>query len=251
LENRKIIYYQKTDSTNMRIEDLARNGAAHGTVVIAKEQTAGRGRRGRRWESPPDGNIYMSVLLRPEIEADKAPMLTLVMAYSIATVLQNQGYEDVQIKWPNDLIISRKKVCGILTEMHLQGTEIDYVTVGVGINANTKQFPSELQDKATSLSLESGRTEECDLLIENILQRFDEEYNQFLKEKNLSFLQETYNQLLANREREVQVLEPGNAYTAYALGINQNGELIVRTHEGTEQAVFAGEVSVRGVYGYI
>ena len=251
MENRKIIYYQKTDSTNMRIEDLARNGAAHGTVVIAKEQTAGRGRRGRRWESPPDGNIYMSVLLRPEIEADKAPMLTLVMAYSIATVLQNQGYEDVQIKWPNDLIISRKKVCGILTEMHLQGTEIDYVTVGVGINANTKQFPSELQDKATSLSLESGRTEECDLLIENILQRFDEEYNQFLKEKNLSFLQETYNQLLANREREVQVLEPGNAYTAYALGINQNGELIVRTHEGTEQAVFAGEVSVRGVYGYI
>lgn len=251
MENRNIIYYKKTDSTNMRVEELARNGAAHGTVVVAEEQTAGKGRRGRQWESPPGGNIYMSVLLRPEIEANKAPMLTLVMAYSVAVVLQNHGYEDVQIKWPNDLILSGKKVCGILTEMHLQGTEIDYVTVGVGINANTKRFSAELQDKATSLFLESGRTEKCDLLIENILRRFEEEYSQFLKKKNLSFLQESYNQLLANREREVQVLEPGNAYTAYALGINQNGELVVRTQEGVQQAVFAGEVSVRGVYGYI
>ena len=251
MENRNIIYYQKTDSTNMRIEELARNGAAHSTVVVAEEQTAGRGRRGRHWESPCDGNIYMSILLRPEIEANKASMLTLVMAHSVATVLQNQGYEDVQIKWPNDLILSGKKVCGILTEMHLQGTEIDYVTVGVGINANTKHFSAQLQDKATSLSLESGRTEERGLLIEHILEKFEEEYNQFLKNKNLSFLQESYNRLLVNREREVQVLEPENAYTAYALGINQNGELVVRTKEGTEQTVFAGEVSVRGVCGYI
>ena len=135
--------------------------------------------------------------------------------------------------------------------MHLQGTEIDYVTVGVGINANTKHFSAQLQDKATSLSLESGRTEERGVLIEHILEKVEEEYNQFLKNKNLSFLQESYNQLLVNREREVQVLEPENAYTAYALGINQNGELVVRTKEGTEQTVFAGEVSVRGVYGYI
>ncbi len=251
MENRNIIYYEKTDSTNMRIEELAEKGATHGTIVVAEEQTMGKGRRGRNWESPAEGNIYMSILLRPQIQADKASMLTLVMAYSVAQAVRGLGHEELQIKWPNDLVLSRKKVCGILTEMHLKGTEIDYVVIGVGVNANVQHFSQDLGHKATSLYLESGKMVECKQLIRQIVERFEIAYQQFMEKKDLSFLKDAYNGMLINCEREVQVLEPGNAYIAYAKGIDCNGQLLVRTADGKEKAVFAGEVSVRGVYGYV
>ena len=115
MENKKIIYYKQLDSTNTEIARLGAEGAAHGTIVVADTQTAGKGRRGRQWESPAGENIYMSILLRPNCVSNKAPMLTLVMAYSVAQVLRECGFDDVQIKWPNDLVLSGKKVCGILT----------------------------------------------------------------------------------------------------------------------------------------
>lgn len=251
MENNQIIYYKELDSTNTKLRDLAATGAAHGTVVVAKQQTAGRGRSGRSWESPSEGNIYMSLLLRPVMEPEKAPMLTLVMAHSVAKVLKKHGFLDVQIKWPNDLVLSGKKICGILTEMQLNGPEIDYVVVGVGVNVNTASFSAELMEKATSLYLEGGKKINQERLIQDIVRTFWEEYECFVERKNLSFLQEEYNSMLINRDKEVRVLEPGNEYTAYALGVNHIGELLVRTLEGKEKAVYAGEVSVRGVYGYV
>lgn len=251
MENRNIICYERLDSTNTKAKELAKEGAEHGTVVVADMQTAGKGRRGRTWESPAGTNIYMSILLRPELEASQAPMLTLVMAYSIAKVLQKRDHEDVQIKWPNDLVLSGKKICGILTEMELRGQEIAHVVIGVGINANTTTFPEELQDKATSLYLESGKEVNREQLIHEIVNAFVEDYKRFIAEKDLAFLQDEYNQMLINCKKEVRVLEPGNEYTAWALGINRNGELLVRKADGSEEAVFAGEVSVRGIYGYV
>lgn len=251
MENNKIIYYKQLDSTNTEIARLAVEGAAHGTVVVADEQTAGKGRRGRGWESPAGENIYMSILIRPDCLPDRAPMLTLVMAYSVAKVLKEHGFLDVQIKWPNDLVLSGKKICGILTEMQLKDNEIDYVVVGVGINVNTSMFPKELKDTATSLYLESGRVSERETLVETIVEQFDEEYRQFLETQDLSFLKEAYNDMLVNVAREVRVLEPGNEYTAYAQGINYEGELLVRTTDGEEKRIYAGEVSVRGIYGYV
>ena len=251
MENRNIIYYKQLDSTNTQIERLAGEGEPHGTVVVAESQTHGKGRRGRSWESSPEGNIYMSVLLRPQIEPQKAPMLTIVMAYSVAKAIQKQGYENIQIKWPNDLILSGKKVCGILTEMHLVGETIDYVVVGVGVNVNTTDFSKELYDKATSLYLESNRRTERKALIENIMKLFEKNYHHFIQKGNLSFLQEEYNSMLVNRGRTVKVLEPGAEYMAYALGMNDVGELLVKKEDGSEQTVFAGEVSVRGIYGYV
>ena len=250
MENKKIIYYEQLDSTNTEIARLAMQGAEHGTVVVAELQTAGRGRKGRSWESPAGENIYMSVLLRPDFVPDKAPMLTLVMAYSVAWVIQELGFPEVQIKWPNDLVLSGKKICGILTEMQLKGPEIDYVVVGVGINVNTPKFPSELEDKATSLFLESGRKFERESIAENIVDKFERAYRQFGDVQDLSFLQEAYNSMLVNVGKEVRVLEPGNEYTAYAKGVNSRGELIVRTPDGEEKEIYAGEVSVRGIYGY-
>ena len=248
--NKNIIYYKQLESTNVKIQELAAEGALHGTVVVAEEQTAGKGRRGRSWESPAGENIYMSILLRPILEPEKAPMLTLVMAYSVIKALQMCGYQGVQIKWPNDLVLSGKKVCGILTEMSLLGNQIDYVVVGVGVNVNTSQFSQELSDKATSLYLEQGQKAAKQELIEFIVSQFYDEYERFLKEKDLSFMQEAYNRLLINRGKEVRVLEPGNEYTAYAQGINERGELIVHTAAGEKKTIFAGEVSVRGIYGY-
>lgn len=251
MENKNIIYYEKLDSTNTKIKELAAEGAVHGTVVVADMQTAGKGRRGRNWESPAGTNVYMSILLRPKMEPSKAPMLTLVMAYSIAKVLQNLGYMNAQIKWPNDLVLSNKKVCGILTEMNLEGQQIEYVVVGVGINVNTTAFPKELSDSATSLYLESGKEVKRRQLVCEIVEAFEKEYDKFVEIENLSFLQEEYNNILINCGKEVRVLEPGNEYTAYALGISETGELLVRKADGSKEAVFAGEVSVRGLYGYV
>lgn len=251
MENKNIIYYKQLESTNTKIDELAAEGAKHGIVVVADAQSAGRGRRGRSWESPAGDNIYMSVLLRPELNPQEAPMLTMVMAHSVAKAIEARLNLKLQIKWPNDLIISGKKVCGILTEMSLKGTDIDYITVGVGVNVNTRTFPEELCDKATSLYLECRKETEREPLIEDIVTIFREEYAQFMKERNLSFLLDEYNQMLVNRGKEVRVLEPGNEYTAYAIGMTETGELLVKTGDENEQKIYAGEVSVRGVYGYV
>lgn len=251
MENKTIVYYEEIDSTNTEMTRLATKGATHGTVVVAERQTAGKGRRGRIWVSPAEGNIYLSVLLRPQMEVNKAPMLTMVMAYSVAKALQKAGFESVQIKWPNDLILSGKKVCGILTEMQLQGSAIDHVVVGVGINVNSKAFSEDLLDKATSLCLESGKVIQKEVLTSELLGIFWDTYAQFLEVGNLSFLQKEYNEMLVNCGKEVVVLEPGNEYTAQAVGMNQMGELIIRMEDGKEKTIFAGEVSVRGIYGYV
>ena len=247
----KTIYFESLDSTNTKVRELALKGAEEGTVAVAEKQTAGKGRRGRTWESPAGTNIYMSVLLRPQIAMAKAPMLTLVMAYSIGKVLKEKGYEYVQIKWPNDLVLSGKKICGILTETELCGQDIAHIVVGIGINVNEKIFPEELVDKATSLYLESGKKEEREELIELILERFSKDYECFLKKENLEFMKDEYNQMLVNCKKEVRVLDPGNEYTAVAHGINEVGELLVEKADGSMEAVYAGEVSVRGIYGYV
>lgn len=250
MENR-IIYYDKIDSTNTRIKQLAKEGAQEGIVVFSDYQTAGKGRRGRSWESPAGINLYFSILLRPEISPEKAPMLTLVMAYSAAKAIETCEGLKPQIKWPNDLILSKKKICGILTEMTMAGCEIDSVVVGVGINVNITEFPEEIREKATSLYLEKGKWIEREKLLSQILEEFQRQYEYFLKIQDLSFLQEEYNQILVNRGRKVLVLEPGHEYQAEALGINKSGELLVRKADGSQEAVFAGEVSVRGIYGYV
>lgn len=246
-----IRYFDTLDSTNNKINELAKDGANHGTVVVADRQTAGKGRRGRSWESPAGTNLYFSVLLRPEISVDKAPMLTLIMAYSAAKVLKEQYELETGIKWPNDLVISGKKVCGILTEMVLNGCEIGHVVVGTGINVNGTVFPEELKEKASSLYLEAGKKFDRENLLNEVLKEFWKQYNRFLEVHDLSYLAKDYNDMLVNRDREVLVLEPGNEYRAVAQGINKNGELLVQKEDGSKSIVYAGEVSVRGIYGYV
>lgn len=247
----QIFCFETIDSTNIRARQLGENHAPHGTLVVSEQQTAGRGRRGRSWESPAGSSIYMSILLKPDFLPTQAPMLTIVMAYSVAVALRRKTGLDFQIKWPNDIVLNGKKVVGILTEMSTEIDYINHVVIGVGINVNTETFPKELCATATSIRKESGTTWKRAKLIGEILQEFEVQYDRFIVEKDLSYLQEAYNAILVNCNREVCILAEKDGYHAIALGIDPKGELLVRKEDGSEEAVYAGEVSVRGIYGYV
>ena len=247
----EIVCFTETDSTNVRARKLGENGAAHGTLVVAEQQTAGRGRRGRGWESPAGSSIYMSLLLRPEFLPNKAPMLTIVMAYSVATALREQTGLDFRIKWPNDIVLNGKKVVGILTEMSTEIEYINHVVIGVGINVNTEAFPEEICATATSIRRESGKTWRRAELIAAILRQFEVQYERFVKEEDLAYLREAYDAILVNCNREVRIRGEKDGYRAVALGIDDQGELLVRKEDWTVTSVYAGEVSVRGIYGYV
>lgn len=248
---KEVCYLEKTDSTNIRARQLGDGGAPHGTLVVAKQQSAGRGRRGRSWDSPEGDSIYMTLLLRPDCAPNEAPMLTLVMAYSVAKAIKDCGIDGVQIKWPNDLVMNGKKICGILTEMSTEIDYINHVVIGVGINVNMEHFPEEISRTATSLRIETGHPVRRSPLIAACMKRFEENYERFMEKRDLSPFREEYNRMLVNCGRQVRVLGAKESYEAFALGINDTGELAVRRGDGRIEEIFAGEVSVRGVYGYV
>lgn len=241
----------KVDSTNEEAGRQALKGACHGTLVVAREQTAGQGRRGRSWYSPPGDSIYMSLLLRPLLTPDKASMLTLVMGLAAARGIRQVCHLEPAIKWPNDLLVREKKVCGILTRLQMKEEAIDSLIIGVGINVNQLDFPEEISAVATSLQRESGRAFEKTELIEEVMAAFEDCYDCFFQTGDLSLLKQEYNEGLINRGRQVRLVASGKEWTGEALGINDVGELLVRRQDGCIEQVFAGEVSVRGIYGYV
>ena len=246
----KTVHFAKeTDSTNLWIKRLAKEGASEGTLALAEFQSAGRGRLGRSWEVPEGTSVMMSILLRPKFEPQYAPTLTLVMGMAVAKAVKNLGF-DVSIKWPNDVVVSHKKICGILTEMGVRDGKIDYAVIGVGINVNIKEFPEEMADKATSLYLESGREFDRSQIPGLVMEAFEKYYEKFAATCDLSGLKEEYESILANYNQPVRVLakEP---YEGVARGITDGGELLVEKTDGTIVAVSAGEVSVRGLYSYV
>ena len=242
-------FARETDSTNLWIKRLAKEGASEGTLALAEFQSAGRGRLGRSWEVPEGTSVMMSILLRPKFEPQYAPTLTLVMGMAVAKAVKSLGF-DVSIKWPNDVVVSHKKICGILTEMGVRDGKIDYAVIGVGINVNIREFPEEMADKATSLYLESGREFDRSQIPGLVMEAFEEYYEKFAATCDLSGLKEEYESILANYNQPVRVLakEP---YEGVARGITDGGELLVEKTDGTIVAVSAGEVSVRGLYSYV
>ena len=242
-------FAREIDSTNLWIKRLAKEGAPEGTLALAEFQSAGRGRLGRSWEVPEGTSVMMSILLRPKFEPQYAPTLTLVMGMAVAKAVKSLGF-DVSIKWPNDVVVSHKKICGILTEMGVRDGKIDYAVIGVGINVNIREFPEEMADKATSLYLESGREFDRSQLPGLVMEAFEEYYEKFAATCDLSGLKEEYESILANYNQPVRVLakEP---YEGVARGITDGGELLVEKTDGTIVAVSAGEVSVRGLYSYV
>lgn len=241
------------DSTNNWAKRMAEEGAPNGTVVIANEQTQGKGRRGRHWTTPPGATVALTKLLRPDMPPERASMITLVEGLSVAQTINQLYGLNAMIKWPNDVVVSGKKICGILTEMSAQVDYINYVVVGTGINTNLATIPPEIADIATSLLLELQSKDKIKRapLIGALLETFEKNYKIFQEVWDLSGLMEAYNEILVNRNNQVKVLEPGNEYTGVARGITPMGHLLVEDDHGNVAQVYAGEVSVRGLYGYV
>ena len=178
-------------------------------------------------------------------------MITLVSALAMANAIEMVTKLKTQIKWPNDVVANGKKLCGILTESSTDLEYINYAVVGIGINVNQTSFPEDIADKASSLLLELGHSVNRGQVLGEFLNQFEKYYEIFMQTQDLTGVIDRYNELLLNRGEKVRVLEPGHEYEARALGINESGELIVRLPGGEEKEVYAGEVSVRGVYGYV
>lgn len=248
---RNVLFFYRTDSTNIRVRLAGEQGAPHGTLAVAEIQDGGKGRRGRSWVSPPGVGIWMSILLRPQINPIAASMLTLVMALATQKGIKAATGIESEIKWPNDLVLHKKKICGILTEMGTELMEIQYVIPGTGINVNQEEFPEEIAQTATSLYLETGRKYQRSAIIAEVMKALEEYYDIFVKTEDMSGLMEEYNRKLVNLGNEVCVLDPAGEFRGISEGINEKGGLIVRLPDGTRTEVISGEVSVRGVYGYV
>ncbi len=253
---RKLYCFDTTGSTNTDAKRLGEEGEPHGTVVAADIQTAGKGRRGRSWQTLSGTALAFTLLLRPDFAPDKASMITLVMALSVAEAVEEITGAAAGIKWPNDIVMNRKKICGMLTEMTMtpEMDEIQYVVVGAGINVNNaapEDFQEEVRPTATSLRIETGQQYNRAGLLNKVLLRFEENYAVFLETLDLSGLRDRYQKHLLNMGAQVRVLDPAGEYTGTAEGIDIQGELIVVKDNGERTPVYAGEVSVRGLYGYV
>lgn len=246
-----VLYFDEIDSTNTAIKRAAEKDAPHGTLAVADYQSMGKGRRGRSWTAPHGVGIWMSLLLRPKLPPTCASMLTLVAALAVSEGISEACGLEAKIKWPNDIVVSGKKVCGILTEMSTELDCINYIVTGIGINVANREFPEDIRDTATSLYLETGREVRRSQLIAAIMCAYEKYYDIFIEKNDMSALMDTYNSRLANCNAKVRVLSPGNEYSGTALGINKMGELLVRTDDGNVHEVISGEVSVRGIYGYV
>ncbi|MDF2586510.1 MAG: biotin--[acetyl-CoA-carboxylase] ligase [Anaerocolumna sp.] len=255
---KRIQYYSEVDSTNRIAKELGKVPGNHGVLVLAEQQNAGRGRLGRNWNSPSGNGIWMTLVLQPNLHPGHASMLTIVAALAVNNAIRNITGLDSFIKWPNDIVVNGKKVCGILTEMNTINEKLEYAIIGIGVNVNQDNFPEELKDTATSILLEGKRSIDRIDLIADIMKHFEFYYDVFLKTENLIKLKDLYNENLVNLNRQVRILEKDMEYAGIALGINETGVLLVKTVETVEdgeitiiKGVVSGEVSVRGIYGYV
>jgi BirA family biotin operon repressor/biotin-[acetyl-CoA-carboxylase] ligase len=243
---KNIIFLREVDSTNDLAKELAGYGAVEGTVVVAETQTTGRGRLGREWFSPV-GGLWFSVVLRPALKPEGAVRLVFVACLAVAEVLRELYGLKSETKWPNDVLVKGRKVCGMLTEMNTTGEKVNYVIVGVGVNANfdvKKTLPEGLWDSATALEAELGRKVRLEELFRALLEKLEDVYDQFLKEGFNPILDKwkTYAGFLGYR---VDVTNETEKFSGLALDVDNEGALVLRLENGTIKRVFVGDVTLR------
>jgi BirA family biotin operon repressor/biotin-[acetyl-CoA-carboxylase] ligase len=245
-----IVHREVIDSTNRLASDLARRGAAEGTIVIAEQQSAGRGRLGRTWSSPPGLNLYCSIVLRPPLPPTAVPRLTLVAAIALADAVAATIRVRPEIKWPNDLLLAGRKAAGILTELDAEADRVRFAVVGIGVNLNARRedFPPELRRKATSLSLAEGAVIDRAAFTARLLGAFDAAYDEFLR-RGFARLRRRYEGYHALAGQGVSI-EGGKRIAGTVRGIDDDGALLVETGRGVERVV-AGEVTLRRSYAAV
>jgi BirA family transcriptional regulator, biotin operon repressor / biotin---[acetyl-CoA-carboxylase] ligase len=243
LFGKRIYHFFKTDSTNRFALELGHAGEPEGAVVVAEEQTAGRGRAGRAWHSEHAAGIYATLLLRPRLAPVQAPLLTMMAGLSAHAAIQAQTGLTVDLKWPNDLLINGKKVGGILTEMHAEPGQIRFVIVGIGLNVNQDKFAGELGAIATSLRLETGKTQSRLELLVRLLREFENDYNQFLREGAASITKKFVAISSYAQGRRVRVTNGTESFAGTTAGLGPEGLLQVRRDDGAVVTVIAGDVT--------
>lgn len=247
-----IHYFETIDSTNTRAKQLAAQGAPHGTVLIADSQTGGRGRMGRSFHSPAGSGIYLSVILRPQCRASELMHLTCATGVAMCDAVQDSCSFRPGIKWTNDLVLGKRKLGGILTELSLdaQGNAA-YAVVGIGINCtqDISDFPEDIRNIATSLKLSTQHSIDRSQVIASMLIQLEAMSNILLRQKAQIMAQ--YRRDCITVGQEISVIAGETIRHGTALSVDEEGALIVRFSDGHTEAVSSGEVSVRGMYGYI
>jgi BirA family transcriptional regulator, biotin operon repressor / biotin---[acetyl-CoA-carboxylase] ligase len=239
----EIVFFEETDSTNAQAHELAENGAAEGTVVIAESQSAGKGRLGRQWISPAGVNLYTSVILRPPIPPRFAPQLTFLSAVAVAWAIRDTCGLNARVKWPNDILLDGKKTAGLLNEMSAETEKVHYVILGIGVNLNMprEQFPPDLRYPATSVALELGEPVRRSVFARSLICHLDHLYRRYLAEGVAPILAE-WEALFDLTGRLVEVGFEPNRIEGRVEGLDADGALLLRLENGTLEKILAGDV---------
>ena len=243
LFGKRFYHFFKTDSTNRVAMELAYAGEEEGAVVLAEEQTQGRGRAGRKWHSEQGTGIYVTLLLRPRLSPVQAPLLTMLAGLSLHSAILAQTGLNAELKWPNDILVQGKKLGGILTEMHAEPSQVRFVIVGIGLNVNQEKFPDELASIATSLRKESGKSHSRLELLVRLLREFETDYNRFLRE-GPSYVVGRFAEVSQFADgKRVRVDTGRDTYSGRTAGLSADGLLLVKRDDGETITVVAGDVS--------
>lgn len=242
------LHFETIDSTNNYAKKIG-NELIDGSVIISEEQTKGKGRLGRVWESKAGEGIWMSIILKPNIIPNKAPFITLIAGASIVKALNILGV-DAKIKWPNDITINNKKLSGILTELSAEIERVNYIVVGIGMNVKDTDFEEELQDKATSLYKENYNVSRVDI-VKEILCQFEKLYLDYIEKDDKKEVLDICRQYSAIINKEIYVIKNDQKELVDCIGINEEGNLIIKNKDGNLEEIMSGEVSIRGVKGYV
>jgi BirA family biotin operon repressor/biotin-[acetyl-CoA-carboxylase] ligase len=240
---KKIHFLTEVASTNTLTMEMAAEGTPEGTVVIAEKQTNGKGRLGRKWISPK-GNLYLSVVLRPNIPMHKAPLITLTGAVAVASAIRTSCGLKAGIKWPNDILISGKKVSGLLTEMSAEQDRIRHIVLGIGVDVNMEmgELPPEVRRLTTTLAAEAGAKVNRLALLRQVLRDLERWYQKFLN-NDIDVLEE-WKKLNVTVGNRITVSGAGEALDGLAQGVDRDGRLILRLDDGTIRTVAAGDVTI-------
>ncbi len=244
----RIYTMESVDSTNNEAKRRAQEGAPHGSVFVAEEQTGGKGRLGRVWKSPPKTGLWFTLLLRPNATPEQVTNLTLFAGLAVSRAIHALTGLPAQIKWPNDVVIEGKKVCGILTEMAAEMESVEYVIPGIGVNVNTESFPEDIAWKATSLYLSTGKKWSRATVLQAILREMEELLHR-QEEKGTGAVLAEYRENCVTIGKPVSTQRGNIRLSGIAENITDTGELIVRQSNGSELIINSGEVSVQGIYG--
>src|SRR3989337_4260444 len=242
---KELLFFNEVDSTNDAAMEKGAKGLAEGLVVLSEGQTHGKGRLGRTWVSPENVNIYMSVLLRPDISPQHAPVMTMMSAISTARAITEVTGLETTIKWPNDILIDRKKVSGILTEMNAEQERINYIVAGIGINVNIKKqdFPEDLRMPATSLKECLGKSVDRMNLLFTLIKILEQDYEELKKDGIMSIFRK-WRKGCDILNRRIKVSLPGEEITGAAEDFTPEGGLVVRLDSGGKKGIYSGDVSI-------